>query len=197
MPGFKDVLKKAKEAAEKGLAMVQQAAAIQRLLSDFDEVVGTLISNILSEHGYQPMGAYEKDDYYYVKLGVPSEEKVKHHIDRDILRHYSPKDREKIRNIIADQIIFRVHYKGKGSTTPIGVQMGTAVEDVDVEATLKYYVEREGGLFSRGLKRDEHEVVIGRFSLASSKFVDTEAVEIKEDELRNYLEVKLKNLGLI
>ncbi len=197
MPGFKDILKKAKEAAEKGLAMVQQAAAIQRLLADFDEKLGTLISDILSSHGYQPLGVYEEGGYYHVKLGITSEEKVKHHIDRDLMRRYKPKDREKIKNIIPDQVIVKIIYEHRGKS-PAEIHLGGAEkEDTHIEVRLKYFVEREGGLFSRGLKREEHELLLGKFSLPSMKFVDTEAVEIKEDELREYIENRLKNLGLI
>lgn len=196
MPGFKDFLKKAKEAAEKGLAMVQQAAAIQRLLADFDEKVATIISNIMAGNGYQPLGVYEEGGYYHVKLGVPSEEKVKHHIERDIMRRYSPRDREKIKNIIPDQVVIRIVYEARGKS-PAEIHLGGEREDTHVEARLKYFVEREGGLFSRGLKRDEREVFIGKFSLPSMRFVDTEAVELKDEELKAYLEEKLKSLGLI
>jgi len=196
VPGFKDFLKKAKEAAEKGLAMVQQAAAISRLLADFDEKVASIISSIMSSHGYQPLGVYEEGGYYHVKLGVTSEEKVKHHIDRDIMRHYKPKDREKIKNIIPDHVLVKVVYESKGKS-PAEIHLGGEREDTHVEARLKYFVEREGGLFSRGLKREEREVLIGKFSLPSLRFVDQEAVQIKEEELKEYLEEKLKNLGLI
>ena len=53
MPGFKDILKKAAEAAQKGLAKIQEAAEFERLMSDFDEVVASVATDILTEKGIQ------------------------------------------------------------------------------------------------------------------------------------------------
>jgi len=195
MPGFKDFVKKAKEAAEKGISMVKEAIEFEALLKDFDEVVGNIITDIMQEHGYAGAGQHEEDDTFIVKLAVNDPEKVKHIIDRDIMKRYSPKDREKILNVIPDLVIVGVHYNRKHMPKS-SLLSPTATEDVTVTVDLSYFVERKGGFFSK-VKRDTHKVRLGRFSFKSSDFINYETKEIDREKLREYLENKLRGFGLI
>lgn len=197
MPGFKDFMKKAKEIAEKGVNLAREAVAMERLVKDFDEVTGNLIVEILSENGYRPMGQSERGDYFKARLSIEDESKVKHIIEKDILRHYKPKDREKIINKIPDYVEVAVYRRERGGQPVfLGVRFGSEEEDMAVSLKLRYIVEREGGFFSR-VKRDEREVSLGGFTFSSADFIDPEKVAIKRDELRSYLESKLRGLGVI
>ncbi len=195
MPGFKDLMKKAKEMAEKGVSMVKEAMAFEQLLKDFDEVVANTIVEVLQGQGYRSMGQEEQGGYYVVRLAIDDFDKVKHVVDRDLLRRYSPKDREKILNVIPDMLVVRVRYARRGASTST-LLSPTNVEDVTVEADLSYFVERKGGFFSK-VKRDQHRIRLGQFSFKSSDFVDYEKKEIDREKLRGYLESKLRGFGLI
>ena len=195
MPGLKDFMKKAKELAEKGVSMVKEAMTFEQLMKDFDEVVANTLSTILAEHGYRGMGQEEVGDYYVVKFAIDDFEKVKHIVDRDIRRRYSPKDREKILDIYPDYLEFRINYTRKHAAassflTPV------SVEDVKVSSRLFYFVERKGGFLSK-VKKDRHDVNLGGFSFKSSDFVKYDVKEIDYDKLKEYLESKLKTFGII
>lgn len=195
MVKFKDIMKKAKEMAEKGMELVKSAMEFERLLSDFDDVVARIILDIAQENGYRGMGSGELGGRSYVDLAIEDESKVKHIIDRSILRRYSPKDREKILNVIPDKVRIVVDYRRKGETGP-SILRASDYEDVSVSATLYYFVERKGGFFSK-VKRDTVEEKLGGFSFKSSDFVDYNEKRILEDKLREYLEKRLRGLGLI
>jgi len=195
MPGFKDFVKKAKEAAEKGLSMVKEAMEFEALLKDFDEVVGNIVVDILQEHGYSGIGQEEEGDYYVVKLAINDPEKVKHIIDRDMMRRYSPKEREKILNVIPDMVRIGILYKRKNMPRT-SLLTPSDVEDVTMFVDLTYFVERKGGFFTK-VKRDERRIRLGSFSFKSSDFVDYQAKEIDRAKLREYLEKKLKGFGVI
>ncbi len=195
MPGFKDIMKKAKELAEKGAAMVKEAMEFEALLKDFDEVVANAIVEILSGSGYRGIGQEEIGDKYVVRLAVDDFDKVKPHIDRDIMRRYSPKDREKIINIIPDTLIVSVLYRRKGATgarllTPVNV------EDVTVDIDLTYFIERKGGFLSR-VKREQRQLQLGQFSFKSSDFINYEEKIVDNERLKEYLQSKLKGFGII
>ncbi len=192
MPGFKDILKKAAEAAQKGLAKIQEAAEFERLMSDFDEVVASVATDILTEKGYRPIGQREVERRYLVELAIENGDLVKPVIDRDMLRKYSPKDRQKILNVIPDRVLLYVTFtrKHQPAATLLRVPEG---EDVTVYAELTYFVEKKGFF---GPKREEKKIRLGQFSFRSSDFVDYEAKTINTEALKAYLEKKLKGLGL-
>ncbi len=196
MPGFKDFLKKAKELAEKGVEMVKEQMALEALLKDFDEIVANNIVEVLTGTGlYSGVGQEEIGDKYVVKLAINKDDKVKPHIDRDILRRYSPKDREKIINVIPDMLVISVYYARKGAPsstllTPVNR------EDVTVDIDLTYFVEKKGGFLSK-VKRDQRKIQLGRFSFKSSDFIDYDAKTINKEKLTEYLESKLKGFGLV
>ncbi len=195
MPGFKDIMKKAKELAEKGVSMMKEAAAFEQLLKDFDEVVANTITSVMSEKGYRAIGQEEVGDYYQVKFALDDPDKIKHILDRDVRRRYSPKDREKILEVYPDYVEFRISYTRKG--TPAGSLLRPVTrEDVHVSSNLVYYVERKGGFFSK-VKRDKHELRLGSFSFKSSDFVKYDVKEIDYDKLKEYIESKLKGFGII
>ncbi|MCE4625333.1 MAG: hypothetical protein F7C35_05660 [Desulfurococcales archaeon] len=194
MVKFKDIMKKAKEMAEKAVDAVKMQWEFERLLSDFDEYVANTIADILQNNGYRGMGQGEAGDSYRITMAIEDEEKVKHIIERDIMRHYSPKDREKILSKIPDRVEIYVTYTRKGTRSPILTTTGP--EDVKVSAKLYYFVERKGGFFSK-VKRDERQVSLGGFTFRSSQFINAQERDIDADRLRQYLEQKLKGLGLI
>ena len=194
MPAFKDFLKKAKEVAEKGIEMVSEAMEFERLLKDFDEVVASTIAEILQEHGYRGLGQEESDSVYVLKMAIDDMDRVKPLVERDMLRRYSPRDREKIVQVIPDIVEFRVSYTRRGQQVAV-LMSPSHVEDVSVEAILRYYVEKKG--FLGRVSRDDHEVRLGRFSFKSSDYVNYETKEINREKLREYLESKLKAFGLI
>jgi hypothetical protein len=195
LPGFKDFMKKAKELAEKGVALAREAIEFEQLLRDFDEVVANTVVDVLSQHGYRPAGQKEEGDYYRVTLAIEDPSKVEHIIERDIIRRYKPKDREKIVNKFPDIVEIRIYYTKKVARPVLPGLSMSSDEDVAVHARLKYIIEREGGFFSR-VKREERELDLGGFSFASADFVDTEKKEIDRDKLKDYLESKLRGLGL-
>jgi len=191
---FKDFMKKVKEAAEKGLEMAKEAIAIEALMRDFDEKVASMIARILVDKGYRVIGQREVGDYYELRVAVDDLEKVKPIIDRDMMKRYSPKDREKIIQVIPDVLEIRVYYASK-MKAPQTIFPSSAPDDTRVEAYLTYYVERRGGFFSK-VKRDEHRIHLGSFSFRSSDFVDADEHRIDEEKLRSYLEEKLRIFGL-
>ena len=195
MVKFKDFLDKAKEAAKKGLELAKTQMEFQKLLSDFDEIVGSVVSDILQSNGYRGMRQYEEGGYYVVELAVEDEGKVKHIMDRDIMRHYSPKDREKILNVFPDRVRISVRYSRKGQAGA-SILSPAGYEDVTVSATLYYFVERKGGLFSK-VKRDTRTINLGSFSFKSSDYIDYDNRQINRQKLREYLEQKLRGYGLI
>ncbi len=195
MVKFKDIVKKAREVAEKGIEIVKTSMEFERLLSDFDEVAGQAIIDALQGKGYRGMGIREEGGVTVVELAVEDESRVKHIIDRSIMRHYSPKDREKIIQVIPDRVRFRVEYTRKGQPGSSLLRASSA-EDVRVSAELYYFVERRGGLFSK-VKRDERRELLGGFSFRSSDFVDYENKAIDREKLRGYMEERLRGLGLL
>lgn len=109
-----------------------------------------------------------------------------------MLRRYSPKDRQKILNVIPDRVLLYVTFTRKHQPAVTLLRVPER-EDVTVYAELTYFVERKGFL---GPKRDERRVRLGQFSFRSSDFVDYEARTIDTEALRAYLEKRLKGLGL-
>jgi len=192
LPGFKDILKKAAEAAQKGIAKIQEAAEFERLISDFDEVVASVATDILSEKGYRPIGQREVDNRYLVELAIENPDLVKPIIDRDMLRKYSPKDRQKILNVIPDRVLLYVYFSRKHQPTTILLRVPES-EDVTVYAEMTYFVEKKGFF---GPKREERKLRLGQFSFRSSDFVDYEAKTINTEALKEYLGKRLKGLGL-
>lgn len=154
--------------------MVKEQMALEALLKDFDEIVANNIVEVLTGTGlYSGVGQEEIGDKYVVKLAINKDDKVKPHIDRDILRKYSPKDREKIINVIPDMLVISVYYARKGASsstllTPVNR------EDVTVDIDLTYFVEKKGGFLSK-VKRDQRKIQLGRFSFKSSDFIDYDA----------------------
>ncbi len=201
MPGFKDVLKKAKEAAEKGLKYMQESSEFQRMVSDFDEFVGSIIADILQKYGYRSIAMRESGEYYQARLTHDDVNILKHIIDRDIMKAFSYKDREKIKNVMIDEIIVNIAYKGKKTSAlelALEKKLGSTLkEDVTINVILKYFVEKEGGFIFKGIKRVDRRINLGGFSFPSKKFIDYENKQILIDELQQYLEEKLRNLGLI
>ena len=195
MPGFKDIMKKAKELAEKGASMVKEAMAFEQLMRDFDEVVANTIVEIMQNNGYRGMGQSESGDFYMVNMAVDDYDKVKHIVDRDIRRRYSPKDREKIIEVYPDMLQVRIRYQRKRAPTS-SILTPVNREDTFINAILYYFVERKGGFLSK-VKKDRHELKLGGFSFKSSDFVDYNRKEIDYDKLREYLESKMKAFGLI
>ncbi len=204
MPGFKDILKKTKEAAAKGLKYMAEAAEFQKMVSDFDELVGSIIVDILQNYGYRSMSMKESGDYFQVRLTTDDIEPLKHIIDRDVMRHFSYKDRQKIKNVMVDEIIVNILYRSKrrqqatlATLVEAAMGAGKLQEDVQITAKLKYFVEKEGGLIFKGIKRVDRTVDLGSFSFPSKKYIDYENKQVLLDELRQYLEEKLKAIGLI
>ncbi len=196
MPGFKDFLKKAKELAEKGVEMVKEQMALEALMRDFDEIVANNIVEILTKTGlYSGVGQEEVGDKYVVKLAINKDDKVKPHIDRDILRKYSPKDREKIINVVPDMLTVSVVFTRKGSPSSKILAPVTS-DDVTVDIDLSYFVEKKGGFLSK-VKRDQRKIQLGRFSFKSTDFIDYDAKTIDKEKLTEYLESKFKGFGLI
>ncbi len=195
MVRFKDIIDKAKEAAKKGIEMVSASMEFEKLLSDFDEYVANTLISVLSGKGFRGMRQEEKDNFYIVEMAVEDESKVKHIIDRDIMRNYSPKDREKILQIIPDKLVFQVRYMRKKQPAPTLFQP-VKKDDVEVGAWLYYFVERKGGLFSK-VKRDTRKVYLGSFGFKSSDFVNYDERSIDTSKLESYLENKLRGLGIL
>ena len=194
MVKFKDIIDKAKEVASKGIELAKSQLEFEKMLADFDEKVGTVVSGVLQGHGYRGLRQAEEGDHYIVELAVEDESRVKHIIERDILRRYGPKDREKIVNIIPDKIRVEITYTRRRSPAPTLLQPVTT-EDVHVRLYLYYFVEKKG--FLSRVKREEHRISLGGFSFRSSDFIDYDAKTIDEEKLRAYLEDKLKGVGLI
>ncbi len=194
MVKFKDLVKKAADVAGKALDTIKEELEFEKMLSDFDEFVANTITDILSENGYRGMGQGESGDYYVVNMAVMDQEKVKHIIDREIMRVYSPKDREKIINVIPDKLTIMIRYTGKGKK-PVLLTVSRK-EDVSVNIKLSYIVERKGGFFSR-VKRDIRTVSLGGFSFSSMDYVDYDNKTLATDKLKEYLSKKLSGMGLI
>ncbi len=195
MVPFKDFLKKAKDVAEKGLSTVKEAMAYEALLRDFDEKVANTIAAILQESGYRVIGQREEGDYYKLVVAVDDLEKVKPIVDRALVRKYSPKDREKILEVIPDTLEFRVFFARK-MQAPSTLFPSSQPDDVHVKALLRFFVERKGGFLSK-VKRDEIVWDLGSFSFRSSDFVKEGEVAIDEERLKQYLTEKLKAFGII
>ncbi len=194
MVKFKDLVKKAADVAGKALDTIKEELEFEKMLSDFDEYVANTIAEILSENGYRGMGQGESGDYYVVNMAVMDQEKVQHIIDREIMRVYSPKDREKIINILPDKLTVTIRYTGKGKK-PVLLTVSKK-EDVSINIKLSYIVERKGGFFSK-VKRDIRTVNLGGFSFASMDYIDYDNKTISTDKLKEYLSKKLSNMGLI
>ena len=194
MPKFGDFLKKAKEIAEKGAELVRESMAFEYLLKDFDEVVANTIAEVVQGHGYRVIGQREEGDAYVLRVAVEDEGRVKPIIERDMRRHYSPRDMEKVLRVMPDTVVFRVYY-AKGVRAP-KVVIGAPGDDTRVEAELYYFVERRGGFLSK-VKRDERRVPLGAFSFLSTDFIDAEEKRIDREKLREYLEGKLRGFGLL
>lgn len=193
MPGFLD---KFKEAVSKGLSELQKSAEVQRLLADFDEHVASIITDILVEQGYQPLSQKEEGDRYVIRLGIPGLERIKAHVDRDLMRAFSPRDREKIRNIVPNELIITVRYLRRAGS-PLASKLGAHEDDTVIEVSMSYFVEKEGGFLSRGLKRQERKISLGRIGFNAYEYVDREEPSIMKEELRKHLEARLRGLGLI
>ncbi len=190
MPGFKDFLKKAGEMAKKGLEMIQEQMASEQMIRDFDEYVANQLVEVMSSRGYRPLRQYEQDNYYIVEFGADDLDKVKHHIERYIMRKYSPKDREKILQVIPDSVVFHINFTRKtANTTQLLLRPNT--EDTILSARLKAFIERKGGFFSK-VKRDNIVIDLGRISFKSSDFINYDEKVIDNEKLRNYLKSKIK-----
>jgi len=190
---FKDFVKKARDLAEKGLSTVKEAMALEALLRDFDERVANTIAAILVDRGYRVIGQREAGDYYELVVAVDDYERVKPIIERDMMKRYSPRDREKILDVKPDTIVFKVHYD-RELKSPKTLLPSSAPDDVRVSATLYYYVERKGFL---SVKRERREVPLGTFSFRSSDYVDAERHVVDGERLRSYLEQKLRIFGIV
>ncbi len=104
--------------------------------------------------------------------------KVKHIVDKDILKDFSPRKMEKIEKVIPTDIKFEIEHEGL---------------HLKIKGKLYYCVIMKGFLSK---KKEKESASLGTLTLHPSELIDKGTKEIKRDLLRQKLEQYISNLGL-